>query len=200
MQEEGKENDSTAGVPEVPGVEDRGINMNEDERIIEPANSLPEVKLEDLPEQLQTACARAGWARLLPVQSRAIPYVLAKRNLMVQSQTGSGKTAAFVLPILARIDPGKRACQALVLVPTRELAGQVSREAETLGAEMAIRTAVVYGGDPSLRPSRQAPSLSSARRAASWIISSREPFPSGSCRSSYSTRPTACSPWAFTPT
>lgn len=146
MQEEGRENDSTVGVPEVPGVEGRGITMNEDERIIEPADSLPEVKLEELPEQLQTACTRAGWARLLPVQSRAIPYVLAKRNLMVQSQTGSGKTAAFVLPILARIDPGKRACQALVLVPTRELAGQVSREAETLGAEMAIRTAVVYGG------------------------------------------------------
>jgi len=52
---------------------------------------------------------------------------------MVQSHTGSGKTGAFLLPILQRIDLAKRVCQALVLVPTRELASQVSREAELLG-------------------------------------------------------------------
>ena len=51
---------------------------------------------------------------------------------MVQSQTGSGKTGAFLLPILQRIDLAKKGCQALVLVPTRELASQVSREAELL--------------------------------------------------------------------
>lgn len=146
MQEEERENDSAAGLPEVPGVESRVMNTNEEDRIIEPENSLPEVTLETLPESLRSACARAGWSSLLPVQSRAIPYVLAKRNLMVQSQTGSGKTAAFVLPILGRIDAAKRACQALVLVPTRELAVQVSREAELLGGESGIRTAVVYGG------------------------------------------------------
>jgi ATP-dependent RNA helicase DeaD len=65
---------------------------------------------------------------------------------MVQSQTGSGKTAACVLPILERIDLNKKACQALVLVPTRELAVQVNREAELLGRDMGIRTALVYGG------------------------------------------------------
>ncbi len=146
MQEEEKDIDTTAGVPADPGTESRGIPMSQDEPIIEPEHALPEMNLEDLPERLKGACARAGWTSLLPVQARAIPYVLAKRNLMVQSQTGSGKTAAFVLPILERINPEKKACQALVLVPTRELAGQVAREAETLGGDTGIRTAVVYGG------------------------------------------------------
>ena len=117
-----------------------------EERVIEPENALPEVAIEDLPERSQAACARAGWERLLPVQARTIPYVMAGRDLMVQSQTGSGKTGAFILPILERIDPAKKACQVLVLVPTRELALQVSRDAETLGAELEMRSVVVYGG------------------------------------------------------
>lgn len=82
----------------------------------------------------------------MPVQSRTIPYMLAKRDLMIQSRTGSGKTGAFVLPILARIDAGKKACQALILAPTRELALQVAEQAETLAGEDGIRSVAVYGG------------------------------------------------------
>ncbi|MCA9752437.1 MAG: DEAD/DEAH box helicase, partial [Gemmatimonadetes bacterium] len=58
----------------------------------------------------------------MPVQAKAIPYVRVGRDLMVQSRTGSGKTGAFILPLLERIRPEERVCQALVLVPTRELA------------------------------------------------------------------------------
>lgn len=116
------------------------------ERVVEPENALPEMTLDELPELLRSACAKAGWAKLLPVQARAIPYMLAGRNLMVQSHTGSGKTGAFLLPILQRIDLTKKGCQALILVPTRELASQVSREAELLGGDLGLRTAVVYGG------------------------------------------------------
>jgi ATP-dependent RNA helicase DeaD len=65
---------------------------------------------------------------------------------MIQSRTGSGKTGAFVLPALERIDARRPACQALVLVPTRELARQVSRDAELLAGQEEIRTAAVYGG------------------------------------------------------
>ena len=108
-------------------VEDQG------ELLIEPEDRLPEVSLEALPERLQMAAARAGWSSLLPVQAKAIPYFQARRDLMIQSQTGSGKTGAYLLPILDRIDPEKAVCQALVLVPTRELAQQVAREAEMLG-------------------------------------------------------------------
>ena len=91
-----------------------------------PENALPEVTLEALPDALRDAVARAGWPSLLPVQARTIPYMLARRDLMVQSRTGSGKTGAFLLPILERTDFSKDACQALILVPTRELALQVA--------------------------------------------------------------------------
>ncbi|HSR33885.1 MAG TPA: DEAD/DEAH box helicase [Anaerolineae bacterium] len=112
----------------------------------------------DLPEPLRQAAARAGWPELMPVQSKAIPYLLAGRDLMVQSRTGSGKTGAFLLPILERIDSRRAACQALVLAPTRELARQVAEEAKLLGAGTGMRTAMVYGGvayGPQLQAFRQ---------------------------------------------
>lgn len=95
---------------------------------------------------LQAAVQRAGWTELLPVQQRTIPYLLAHTDVMVQSRTGSGKTGAFLLPGLARIDPAKAACQMLILTPTRELAKQIAHEAEVLGRDTGVRTTAVYGG------------------------------------------------------
>jgi ATP-dependent RNA helicase DeaD len=146
MEEDRIEKGGPAGPEELPVTEERSAQKPDEEQVIEPENALPEVTLQELPESLQAACGRAGWAKLLPVQARAIPYVLAGRNVMVQSQTGSGKTGAFILPILERIDAAKPACQALVLVPTRELAQQVARETELLRGDRGVRTAVVYGG------------------------------------------------------
>ena len=117
-----------------------------DADLLEPENALPEVSLSDLPENLRAAAARAGWTQLMPVQAKAIPYFLAGRDLMVQSRTGSGKTGAFILPILKYIDPARSTCQALVLVPTRELARQVAHEAEILGGNSGVNTVAVYGG------------------------------------------------------
>jgi len=117
-----------------------------DDRVREPRAALPEMPLADLPEELRAACQRAGWSTLMPVQAKAIPYILAQRDLMIQSRTGSGKTGAFILPMLERIDPGSTGCQAMVLVPTRELARQVSSDAETLSGDKGIRVASVYGG------------------------------------------------------
>jgi ATP-dependent RNA helicase DeaD len=65
---------------------------------------------------------------------------------MVQARTGSGKTGAFILPVLERIDPRKPACQVLVLVPTRELAQQVAADTKILAGKNGIRTVPVYGG------------------------------------------------------
>ena len=110
------------------------------------SNELPPIQLEDLPEDLRSAVARAGWKDLMPVQQRAIPYMFERRDLMVQSRTGSGKTGAFVLPILHQIDPNSKQCQALILVPTRELALQVSTEAARLAADSGVRVVAVYGG------------------------------------------------------
>ena len=80
------------------------------------------------------------------MQSRAIPYMQARRDLMVQARTGSGKTGAFMLPILERVDTRKQTCQVLVLVPTRELAQQVTVDAKLLAGDSGMRIVPVYGG------------------------------------------------------
>jgi len=131
---------------------------------VEPERALPQVTMADLPEPLRQAVTRAGWSELMPVQARSIPYLLAQRDLLVQSRTGSGKTAAFLLPILDRIDPKRAACQALVLAPTRELARQVAEEAMILSGEAGMRTAVVYGGVA------YGPQIQAFRRGAHLVV------------------------------
>ncbi len=116
------------------------------EIVEQPEQSLPQIELADLPDALQASCRRVGWPSLMPVQRIAIPYLRAGRDLMVQSRTGSGKTGAFLLPILERIDAEKAAPQALILVPTRELARQVIGEAEALCEGTGVRHLAVYGG------------------------------------------------------
>ncbi len=105
-----------------------------------------DVTLSDLAQPLQDAVARAGWPALMPVQARAIPYLLEGQNVMVQARTGSGKTGAFLLPMLSSLDVRRDQTQALVLVPTRELATQVNREAQMLLGPAGLRTVAVYGG------------------------------------------------------
>lgn len=114
--------------------------------VSEPDDALPRVILDELPETVSAACRRAGWQSLMPVQSLALPYLLAGRDIMVQSRTGSGKTGCYLLPMLPHISADLKAPQALVLAPTRELAVQVEREAAVIFAETGIRTAAVYGG------------------------------------------------------
>lgn len=114
--------------------------------VTEPENALPSVTLDELAPALREACARAGWQSLMPVQSLALPYLLAGRDIMVQSRTGSGKTGCYLLPMLEELDPGLKAPQALVLVPTRELALQVEREAKTLFAGTGLEVCAIYGG------------------------------------------------------
>ncbi len=113
---------------------------------IEPENALPELTFDELSAPLRAACARAGWNDVMPVQAKAIPYILAGRDIMVHSRTGSGKTGAFLLPLLELLDPADATTQALVLAPTRELARQVHKEAEMIFADTGLRTVSVYGG------------------------------------------------------
>ena len=112
----------------------------------EPEDVIPEISVEALAPAMQEACGRAGWKTLTPVQAKSIPYMLAGRDMMVQSRTGSGKTGAYLLPIIQKINTRENNVQALILVPTRELALQVSIEAQLLTQDEKIRTAVVYGG------------------------------------------------------
>jgi ATP-dependent RNA helicase DeaD len=114
--------------------------------IIEPDKKLPDFAFDQLPEPLRGTVQRIGWPRPLLVQVKAIPYLLAGRDLIVQSRTGSGKTGAFLLPALMRIDAGAPYCQLLVLAPTRELALQVYGEAQRLAEGTGVRSVAVYGG------------------------------------------------------
>ncbi len=96
--------------------------------------------------ELQAACRRADWTSLVFVQAKAIPYLLAGRDVMIQSKTAAEKQGRICCRLCRKIDPQRNVAQALVLVPTRELAPQVAPEAQALTAETELRTAVVYGG------------------------------------------------------
>jgi ATP-dependent RNA helicase RhlE len=103
-----------------------------------------------LPELLR-AVADKGYDTPSPIQIQAIPAVLAGRDVLAGAQTGTGKTAGFVLPILQRLaadtaNGGGRAPRALVLTPTRELAAQVAQSARDYGKHMPLRTYQVFGG------------------------------------------------------
>jgi len=109
-----------------------------------------------LAPELLRALSEKGYAAPTPIQLKAIPAVLAGRDVLAGAQTGTGKTAAFVLPILQQLAAGTgRTPRALVLTPTRELAAQVADSARAYGKYLAVRTAVVFGG-VSINPQIQA--------------------------------------------
>lgn len=114
--------------------------------VFEPDNSLPRLSISGLSPALANACLKAGWEQLTPVQSLALPCLLAARDIMVQSRTGSGKTGAYLLPMLERLDLNIHQPQALILVPTRELALQVEHEASLLFADSGLASCSLYGG------------------------------------------------------
>jgi len=131
-----------------------------------------------LSPELLRAVADQGYTEPTPVQREAIPVVLAGRDLLAGAQTGTGKTAAFVLPILNRLadsqpvvtgptsrdrrDAIRPPVRVLVLVPTRELALQVEQSVRTYGAHRRVRSTTIYGGvgfDPQVRALRAGPAI-----------------------------------------
>ncbi len=102
----------------------------------------------DLHPKLMQAIDEMGYKAPTPIQSAVIPAMLTGRDVIGQSRTGSGKTAAFGLPVLQALDARQRHVQALVVAPTRELALQVANAIEQLGRQMAARVMTVYGGQP----------------------------------------------------
>ncbi|MFM7244067.1 MAG: DEAD/DEAH box helicase [Planctomycetaceae bacterium] len=104
-----------------------------------------------LSEQLLRALADEGYTTPTPIQAKAIPHVLAGRDLFGCAQTGTGKTAAFALPLIDRLrenprKPEPRRCRVLVLAPTRELAAQIHESFLAYGRHSGLRAAVIYGG------------------------------------------------------
>jgi ATP-dependent RNA helicase RhlE len=101
--------------------------------------------------ELLSAIAAQGYTTPTPIQTQAIPAIFAGCDLLAGAQTGTGKTAAFALPIIQRLSekvpPQKRrAPRALVLVPTRELAAQVSEQMQNYGRRLSLRSTMIYGG------------------------------------------------------
>src|SRR5437016_11777031 len=101
-----------------------------------------------LAPELLRAVAEEGYEQPTPIQLEAIPLALAGRDLIGSAQTGTGKTAAFMLPILQRLSRNgvEQVLSALILVPTRELADQVLQSAKVYGRHLDGSAAAIYGG------------------------------------------------------
>jgi ATP-dependent RNA helicase DeaD len=99
------------------------------------------------PELVQAVTER-GYTTPTPIQIAIIPLMLAGQDVLGQAQTGTGKTAAFALPILNQLTPKQRSVQSLVLAPTRELAMQVAQAFQDYGRHLGVRVLAVYGGQP----------------------------------------------------
>ena len=102
----------------------------------------------ELDRKIVTALTDMGFEEPSPIQSQTIPMVLEGKDVIGQAQTGTGKTAAFGIPVIQRIQSDHRGVQALVMTPTRELAIQVSEELSKIGRLKRLKTLPVYGGQP----------------------------------------------------
>jgi ATP-dependent RNA helicase DeaD len=119
----------------------------------------------DLPQFLQDTLSKVGYEKPSPIQQATIPVLLQGQDVVGMAQTGTGKTAAFALPILAKIDLSKSHTQALVLCPTRELAIQVAEAFQTYAAGMrGFHVLPIYGGQDMGRQ------LSALRRGAHVVV------------------------------
>ena len=120
---------------------DQSIEISED--------TTPEFRFLDLElsRDVQQAIMMSGYTSPTPIQAEIIPFMLAGRDVIGQAQTGTGKTAAFALPILSRLTASSEGAQVLVLAPTRELATQVAKSFETYAVCMPdFRVAAIFGG------------------------------------------------------
>ncbi|GAA4883331.1 DEAD/DEAH box helicase [Actinomycetospora straminea] len=116
-------------------------------------------------ERLLPTLVESGFDTPTPIQAETIPLLLSGRDVLGLAQTGTGKTAAFALPMLSAIDPAQRSVQALVLTPTRELAIQVAEAIERLGAGVpGLNVVQLYGGAP------YGPQLHGLRRGGQIVV------------------------------
>ena len=113
----------------------------------------------NLNPQIKRAIKEVGYSEATPIQAEAIPAILDGKDLLAAAQTGTGKTAAFTLPMLQKLSlkksSGKRYVRSLVLTPTRELAAQVHQSVRTYGKYLKLKSAEIYGG-VSIQPQTRA--------------------------------------------
>ncbi len=118
------------------------------EEVYEEPEVLPSFSELGLSDQIAQAVAEMGFELPTPIQAKAIPVLISGRDLIGGAQTGTGKTAAFGLPIIQRVDASRVEPQALILAPTRELAVQVAGDLHDFAKHSGLRVVPVYGGQP----------------------------------------------------
>lgn len=99
-----------------------------------------------LSPEVMKAVSKMGFEEATPIQAATIPLSLQNRDVIGQAQTGTGKTAAFGIPLIEKIDMNHDAVQAIIVAPTRELAIQVSEELYKIGSTKRVRVLPIYGG------------------------------------------------------
>ncbi len=137
-----KEKPTQVTTPKVEAPSDKPNDHSDDD---EDTPAFDELGLD---ESITRAISALGFETPTPIQARSIPLLLAGRDIIGQAQTGTGKTAAFALPMIQKIDTNRKETQALVLAPTRELAIQVAGGIYDLAKHTGARVVPVYGGQP----------------------------------------------------
>lgn len=123
----------------------KNLDLNQEDVKKEPQKSFMDLGLS---KSIILAIEKKGYLKPSPIQAGVIPLLLSgDKDIIGQAQTGTGKTAAFSLPLLERLDPEKSKIQAIILAPTRELAIQVAKEIESFELEKALRVTTIYGGN-----------------------------------------------------
>ena len=160
-----EENNDVLKISDEPSAEpaaEKAPEQEEPAKEEEPENGFEKL---DLPDAVVEAVKRVGFEQPSPIQAQTIPLLMQGRDVVGLAQTGTGKTAAFALPVLSQIDPDKRYPQALVLAPTRELALQVSDSFQSFADHLGgVHILPIYGGQA------YGIQLSGLRRGAQVIV------------------------------
>src|ERR1700712_1330820 len=136
--------------------DNRGMTETQTSALAAEETNVVPARFDTLPldAKLLRAVADSGYAMMTPIQAKAIPIVLDGRDVMGAAQTGTGKTAAFSIPLLQRMlkhenasaSPARHPVRAVVIAPTRELADQVANNVKTYAKHTNLRVACVFGG------------------------------------------------------
>ena len=157
-----------------------------------------------LPENMLATLEARGYLTPSPIQVQTIPPLLQGKDVLGMAQTGTGKTAAFSLPLLANVDPDLAATQILILAPTRELAIQVAESCSAYGKSIhGLRVSCLYGGSsyvPQLQQLKRGAHVVVGTPVASSTTSTAAPWCSTISRPWCSTKPMKCCAWALSTT
>ena len=157
-----KKAEAVVSIPETPPIQPETPEA-EPQIAAEGPPDAPGFRVLGLSEPIMRAVIEAGFEAPTPIQEQSIPILLQGHDLIGQAQTGTGKTAAFALPLAEKLDSSQGYTQAIILLPTRELCIQVAQETHNLSKYSKLRVVPVYGGQPIDRQFR-APRFRPANR------------------------------------